>query len=293
MVSCAFLSMADMGGFVSDDELAVALLRERGWRAVTLPWDHPADWSFFDLVVIRSTWDYQQRPQHFLETLEAIDRSSASLQNPLPLVRWNMGKRYLQDLENKGAPVVPTAFAASFTGREALAHYFRVFSAGEIILKPLISANADNTFRISRLEIDLFLPRLETIFAGRPLLVQPFMPSIQVDGEYSLIYFNGKYSHAILKTPAPGDFRVQEEHGGIITAARPVKPLLEAGDRAMAALDPIPLYARVDLVRDDSGSFLIMELELIEPSLYLRMDPQAPNRFVDALSAVLKGAPNI
>ena len=119
-------------------------------------------------------------------------------------------------------------------------------------------------------------PELRAVFNQRPYLAQPFMPHIRSEGEYSLIYFHGRYSHAILKTPAPGDFRVQEEYGGIITAVSPPTGLLLAGGRALAALDETPLYARVDLVRNDADDFLIMEFELIEPSLYLRMDPAAP-----------------
>ena len=263
------------------------MLGERGWRIESLPWDAPVDWARFDLVVIRTTWDYHDRPQEFLDTMAAIARSGALLFNPLSLVRWNLNKLYLQDLYRRGVPIVPTRFADGLVEQAELAAHFETLGARELILKPVISASAFNTFHVTRNQQDTLWPELRAVFNQRPYLAQPFMPHIRSEGEYSLIYFHGRYSHAILKTPAPGDFRVQEEYGGIITAVSPPTGLLLAGGRALAALDETPLYARVDLVRNDADDFLIMEFELIEPSLYLRMDPAAPARFVDALQAAL------
>ena len=287
MPSCAFLTIADMGDYVSDDELAASVLRDRGWRVAFLPWDEAADWSLFDLVVIRTTWDYQDRPAQFQDVLAQIERSPAALHNALPLVRWNLDKGYLEELAQKGVPIVPTRFGGALDGREALQAHFRDLATEEIILKPLISASAYDTFHLSRAQLEAFLPRLTAVFGARPYLAQPFMPQIKREGEFSLIYLNGAYSHTVLKTPQEGDFRVQEEYGGRITAVTPERALLRAGQRAMDALDEPPLYARVDLVRHAADDFRIMEFELIEPSLYLRMDAGAPARFADALTAVL------
>jgi glutathione synthase/RimK-type ligase-like ATP-grasp enzyme len=284
MPSCAFLTIADMGDYVSDDELAAALLHERGWWVESLPWDQPADWSRFDLVVIRTTWDYHDRPQEFLDTLAAIERSGAQLWNPLSLVRWNLDKRYLRDLRRRGVPIVPTRFAGGLHSPAELSAHFAALGAPELILKPLISASAYNTYLLRQEQTADLWPELRAVFGQRPYMAQPFMPNIRSEGEYSLIYFHGRFCHAILKTPAAGDFRVQEEYGGRITAVSPPAALLAAGDRALAALDETPLYARVDLVRGETDDFLIMEFELIEPSLYLRMHPAAPARFVDALA---------
>lgn len=286
--SCAFLTIADLGDFVSDDELAAELLRERGWRLEFLPWDQPAVWSRYDMVVIRTTWDYHERPRQFLETLAAIEHSGARLCNSLELVRWNLDKGYLADLAGRGVPIVPTAYEPNLSGPETLAAYFDAFDTPEIILKPPVNVNAFDTFRVAAGELAALWPRLRQVFGKRPFLVQPFMPHIQSEGEYSLIYFHGVFSHAILKRPAAGDFRVQEEHGGIITAVSPAEALRQAGRRALAALFETPLYARVDLVRHSGDDFRVMELELIEPSLYLRMDSGAPGRFADALAAELQ-----
>ena len=286
MPSCAFLTIADLGDFVSDDELAAALLRERGWRVDFWPWDQAADWSLYDLVVIRTTWDYHERPQQFLTVLAAIEDSGTPLVNPLSLVRWNLDKHYLGDLQSQGVPIVPTRYARRLAAREELEAHFQCFNTDELILKPPVNVNAFHTYRVPRADLAVLLPDLAAEFGERPYMAQPFMPAILSEGEFSLVYINGQFSHAILKTPAAGDFRVQEEHGGLITAVAAEQGLRSAGRRALDALPAAPLYARVDLVRSDNA-FLVMELELIEPSLYLRMHPAAPRRFANALAAVV------
>jgi glutathione synthase/RimK-type ligase-like ATP-grasp enzyme len=283
--------MANLGNFVSDDELAAALLRDRGSLVDFLPWDQPADWSAYDLVVIRTTWDYHERPIQFLEVLAEIEQSDTRLHNPLSLVRWNLDKTYLRDLESVGVPIVPTLYGKNLASSDELATCFNILDAEELILKPPVNVNAFHTFRVSGSACESLFPELKAIFGERPFMAQPFMPAIATEGEYSLIYFNGQFSHAILKKPQAGDFRVQEEHGGQISPVRAWKSLRAAGKRAVDALPGRPLYARVDLVR--GGDLLVMELELIEPSLYLRMHPAAPKRFADVLTAVAAGAGNM
>ncbi|MCW8925075.1 MAG: hypothetical protein OQJ84_02375, partial [Xanthomonadales bacterium] len=155
--------------------------------------------------------------------------------------------------------------------------------ADEIVLKPVVGANGDDAFRVSKSDP---VPRLEGIaarFQDRDYMIQPFMPNIISEGEYSLFFFSGQFSHAILKTPAESEFRSQEEHGGEIRSVVPQDLLLERARQAMDTLSPAPLYARIDFIRDAANDFLVMELELIEPSLYLRMDEQAPGRFAAAI----------
>jgi hypothetical protein len=278
--------MSDLAGFVSDDELAAVLLRDRGWRVDSVPWDADVNWDGYDLAVIRTTWDYHERQAGFQEVLAEIERSAAALHNGLDLVHWNLDKRYLLDLAQAGVPTVPTVFADCLNGLDELAGHFLRFDSEEIVLKPVVNVNAFDTFRVPRAQYESYLTGLTAVFGNQPYLAQPFMTSICAEGEYSLIYFCGRFSHAICKKPKEGDFRVQEEYGGLITAVMPEPALLEAGHRALNYLDTAPLYARVDLVRDKEGAYLVMELELIEPSLYLRMDPGAPERFADALVAV-------
>lgn len=275
MRQCCFLSMDSLAGYVSDDELAIEPLRELGWNVQTISWrDKSVDWNKFEAVVIRTPWDYQKYPNEFLEVLREIDASKAQLENCLSIVEWNLSKLYLRELEQNGIGIVPTIWDEKTINETCFKQWSAHFKTDEIIIKPIISATAEFTYRLKE-----FLPELAEIFANKPFMVQPFMPNIVSEGEFSLFYFGGNYSHAILKTPKQHDFRVQEEHGGIITAVKPSEKLLDVGRKVFEFIKPTPLYARVDFVRDSADDFCVMELELIEPALYLRMDKDAPACF--------------
>lgn len=287
MKKCAFLTMDSLEEFVAYDHLLVEPLAGRGWEVTEVSWrDGSAVWDAFEAVVIRSPWDYQDDPGRFMEVLEAIDRSSARLDNPLELVRWNIDKAYLRDLEEQGLPVVPTAWGGKEEplDRQALAGCFDRFGSEEIVLKPTVSANADDTYRLTRDAAHEKFDELKAVFDRRPWMVQPFVRNVTKEGEFSLVYFGEEYSHALLKTPKAGDFRVQEEHGGRLKSVEPEPALRSAADAIVEAVEPTPLYSRVDMVRlgmggGESYKFALMELELIEPSLYFNMDPGSPERF--------------
>ena len=289
MKSLAFLSMADLAGYVIDDELAVAPLAALGYAVESVPWREPTDWDRFAAVVVRTPWDYPESPLAFVEVLEAIENSSAQLANPLPLIRWNLNKTYLRDLERRGVTIVPTAWSERYD-RAALMACFDRFSTHELVVKPVVGANAEGTFRIAPNMSDDDLAPIQRRFAQRPYMTQPLIRSVLDVGEFSLFFLGGEFSHAILKKPASGDFRVQEEHGGEITAHTPEPRLRAYADQLLATVEPAPLYARADVVRAEDGAYLLMELEVIEPSLYLRMDPQAPERFAKAIATWLDGA---
>jgi glutathione synthase/RimK-type ligase-like ATP-grasp enzyme len=255
-------------------------LRALGWQVEAVPWRRRGgDWARFDAAVIRSTWDYQQAPDDFLAVLADIDQSGIRLENALDLVRWNLRKTYLRDLGHRGVPVVPTAWGSDLGPVEERTILDRL-GTDEVVLKPVVGANADHTYRLGRGAAAW--GEAAATLAHRPYMAQPFVPSVVSEGEFSLFFFDGQYSHAVVKTPAPGDFRVQEEHGGIIRPVLATDALISTGERALTAVGQVPLYARVDLVRMPEGQFALMELELIEPSLYLRMSPEAPERFARA-----------
>jgi len=282
MKKCVFLTMHNLDGFVSDDQCVFQPLANLGWTVELVPWRQmDIDWNDFNAVIIRTTWDYQNDPQAFLSVLENIDRSTAHLENSLSLVRWNMRKTYLRDLEKQGVGIVPTVWGSGISSRRIHA-LFEELDADEIIIKPTIGANADDTFRLTRDTDDATRARIEAVFNKREYMAQPFMRGIIEEGEFSLFFFGGEYSHTILKTPKAQDFRVQEEHGGHIQSADAEALLLTRAEDTMETIEPAPLYARVDFVRAN-GDFLVMELELIEPSLYFRMDLKAPERFAKAL----------
>ncbi len=275
--------MDDMAGYVSDDDLAIGPMKSLGWSVETRSWrDRAANWDLFDLAVIRTTWDYQKHPCEFIEFLQGIDESKARLENPLDIVKWNLDKRYLRDIEQSNVRIVPTIWDAEYTAGN-FASWLASFETDELIVKPTVSATAQNTFRLKK-----FDPALIEVFAELPFLVQPFLKTIVDEGEYSLFFFNGELSHTILKAPKPGDFRVQEEHGGLITRIEADAGLRGAAQKAIDAIGQRLLYARVDLVRHIDDEFALMELELIEPALYLRMDESAPERFAMAIDALVK-----
>ncbi len=280
---CAFLTLSDPEGFVVDDGHADGPLERLGWSVQAVPWDcERTGWAAFDAVVLRSTWDYQHRPDRFLAVVADIESSGVPLFNSGDLVRWNLRKTYLQDLAAGGIPIVPTLFLDRFRP-EGTDDLFARLESDEIVLKPLISASADGTFRLRAGTWRVQEAVLTAELNGKAVLAQPFVRAVPDGGEFSLIYFDGMFSHAVRKTPAPGDFRVQEEHGAEIASIVPTEKMLQAGGMAMDAVPEVPLYARVDLVpANDAGGYWLMELELIEPSLYLRMDPEAPRRFADA-----------
>lgn len=294
MPRCAFLTLDDTTGWVIDDELAYQPLRSLGWEARSVSWRQTAvPWTDFDAVVIRSTWDYHEDADAFVEALAAIERAGTPLFNPLALVRWNLRKTYLRDLAERGVPVVPTTWRESLAPGE-LPTLLESLGAAEMVIKPEVGASAGGAYRVDARVAREDAAEIEAYYSGRALMAQPFVAAVVDEGEFSLFYFNGAHSHTILKTPKPADFRVQEEHGGWIRAVPAEDALRTAGDRVMRALGEItggdaPLYARVDLVRADAG-FLLMELELIEPSLYFRTEPGAAERFAQALDERAGGA---
>jgi len=272
-----FLSCQKLDGFILDENLAVKELESHGYKVSTLPWDVDADWKAFDLVIIRTTWDYTQRPQEFLEKIKFI-ATQTKVVNRYEVVKWNYHKGYLGELEKKGIKIVPTVFF-SYPGSFELPATWK-FS--KFILKPCISASAYKTMIVSLEDLQAG-SYMQELYAGDWML-QPFLEEIK-EGEISLHYFNKTFSHAILKVPKPGDFRVQEEHGGDIQSFTPSQALL---DQAKVLIEQVPfdlLYARVDLV-PYQGEYLLMELELIEPALYFRTSAESVVNFRKAISAL-------
>jgi len=282
MKRCAFLTLEERGDFVIDDEHAIEPLANLGWRVSTVSWRQSAElWGRFDAVIIRSTWDYWDDVPAFLDVLAEVNRQTR-LANPLSLVHWNLAKTYLRDLEGKGVGIVPTLWLDALHPHSPV-QCARHLETDQLVVKPVVGANGQDAFRFSRDEDPLRWSEISARFPGRACMVQPFMPNVLSEGEYSLFFFSGEFSHAILKVPAAGEFRSQEERGAEVLSVRPEDDLLQSARKALAALTQSPLYARIDMVRNAANQFDVMELELIEPSLYLRTDAEAPGRFARAI----------
>lgn len=289
MKKLAFLSMDDMQDFFVYDELLHAPFAELGYEIDTISW-HLADYDFseYEAVIVRSPWDYQQYETRFVECLKRINKQTR-LMNSLPLMLWNLNKRYLKDLQIASVPVLPTLWlnGVSF---ESLDQAFSRFECDELVIKPCVSANADDTFRLTRAQLCEQVEQLAECFQQRQCMVQPFVTSVTERGEVSLFYFAGELSHAILKRPKDGDFRVQEEHGGSLQAITAEPAMLQNAEAALQAMPDDYLYARVDMLWF-ADQWRIIELELIEPSLYFNLDEQSPQRFVNAYLRYLSPRP--
>jgi hypothetical protein len=265
-----------------DDLLLVSALEEIGITAVPAVWSRAdIDWTAFDALVMRSPWDYFQRVAEFRGWLDARIASGVLMCNSPEILEWNFDKSYLQDLAGKGVELVPTFCVA----RQEMADIVALARArgwDEIVVKPTIGGGAYRTYRFRLEEYARHADDIAQTLQDRAVLVQPFLPEISIGGELSLLFFDGVYSHAVCKLPKAGDYRVQIQFGGTDVDVQ-VGPALVAQARVCIAHSPsLPVYARVDGVVKD-GNFLLMELEVFEPLMFLAHDPEAPGRFARAI----------
>ncbi|HET6344175.1 MAG TPA: hypothetical protein VFH51_04540, partial [Myxococcota bacterium] len=286
MVRLALAFDADRDKLLPEDRRTGDALAARGAEVVWAPWGATdVNWRAFDAVVLRTCYGYHTR----LAAFEAWLAGGARFLNPAPLVRWNADKTYLRQLEGQGTSIVPTAWLPR--GIVARLTDLMVERAwDEVVVKPTVSAGAMHTRRLTRAQAAEADGWLATVLADHAMMVQPFLPEVCAEGEWSLLFFGGALSHAVLKVPRVGDFRVQGEHGGSFTMQAPPAAARAVAERLLASLDGSAVYARVDGVMQ-GGAFLLMELELIEPYLYLGADSQAAERYVDAIwsAAMEKG----
>jgi glutathione synthase/RimK-type ligase-like ATP-grasp enzyme len=284
MKPIAFATQRGLLELAPGDRLAADELRARGVAVEAAAWDDPAiDWRRFGAVVVRSCWDYTARLADFLAWADRVAAETA-LWNPPALLAWNARKTYLRDLAARGVDIVPTEWLPPGSAA-SLDDIARARGWSEVVVKPIVSASATDTFRIPAAQALQAQPLLDRLLRGSGALVQPFLPEIQSAGEWSLVFFSSGYSHAVGKRPAPGDFRVQLEHGGSLRRRHAPEALIAAARRAADALPPPWLFARVDGV-EAAGRFLVMEVECIEPELYLAGDRELAGRFADAVGAL-------
>lgn len=253
-----------------------APLESAGMTVVGRSWAEADGLGSFDLVMPLLAWGYHRDGQKWRDQVRHWEEVGIRLRNPPSVLRWNVDKAYLGRLADRGAPVVPTLYAEQLT--ESLLHKASgAFGVDRLVAKPQVSASAWQTIRWS--------PG-DPIDQGPtgPAMIQPYLPSIESEGEISLIFLGGAFSHAIEKKPQAGDFRVQPEHGAVIRPHKPASDELAAAETILACVDEDLLYARIDLVRGPDGSPLLMELELVEPDLYLEHDRHGGAAFAEAVA---------
>ncbi|MGB3271243.1 MAG: hypothetical protein WBA65_14955 [Rhodanobacter sp.] len=289
LATCAARARVD-----PDDAHLAATLERLGLPPTVCVWnDAQVDWSAFDLVLIRTIWDYHRHHAAFGQWLDRLDRLGVATMNDSRLLRWNSDKRYLAELDRLGVATIPSRLAR---GSE-LARVLASMPGASVVVKPTISGGAWQTLR-GEVGDEAFAAAVAQLPPTMDYLVQPYLPEIASAGEWSLLYFGGEYSHAVIKHPAAGDYRVQDEHGGRSHPATPDAATRAAAGRALAALTgaghDVPAYARVDGVVS-GGRFVLMELELIEPSLFLAAQPLAAERLAHLLArhpALRRAAPS-
>jgi len=272
-----------LGNVLREDHLLGTALARLGISSVRVAWSCPdQDWSDFRCAVFRTTWDYFDRLEEFSTWLSRVP-SQTCLCNAPSLIWWNLDKHYLADLEARGIPVVRSRFVERGTSVR-LTELIQETGWCQAVIKPCVSGAARHTYRVSPANAEELTPVVERLLATQSLLFQPFEQAVVTQGEDSLMAFNGRFSHAVRKVAKAGDFRVQDDHGGTVHPFHPTRAQIELAEAAVAACQPLPTYGRVDLVQDHEGRPAVMELELIEPELWLRLHPPAATALAEAIA---------
>lgn len=232
-----------------------------------------------DLVLLGSAWDYTDHAAAFLDRLEALEAAAVQVCNPASMVRWNADKRYLHTLARAGAPSIPTLWHDNPCETDIRAAFDQL-DCDRLVVKRRVGAGALGQFSFVRDD-----PALAGWSMGQAAMIQPFLPAIMDEGELSLIFVDGHFSHALMKRAAPGDYRIQSLYGGIEVPVSPAAADRSRAEAVMAMLpfDQPPLYARIDMVRGRDGELALIEAELIEPYLYPEQDALFGKRLADAV----------
>jgi glutathione synthase/RimK-type ligase-like ATP-grasp enzyme len=270
------LTSKDLPELISDEQSLIKAFNSKGIECKALIWSEPHVWSDYQAVIIRTPWDYFNHKEQFLNVLKTISQKTGLL-NPIDLVNWNLDKHYLMELQNKGIATIPTSHVSSI---DDLKSQLQKLQYERFVLKPFVSAGAYKTFAFSKHQIPDEVEALD--FVAEAFMLQPFLEEIQTRGEASLIYINGDFSHAIIKTPAPNDFRVQEDFGGKVELYAPTENELLLSQQVMDNLPHKSLYARVDISWFNKLPSL-MEVELVEPELFFRFSKTAAEKLVSSL----------
>lgn len=286
----ALVTSEDLPNLYEDDLLLVAALDEIGIDSCPAVWsDAGIDWLAYDALVIRTPWDYFVRLEEFRAWLDARIASGVRMCNSSEILDWNFDKRYLQSLAAAGVSLVPTIVVPR-GGRPDIAALARSRGWDEVVVKPTVSGGAYRTHRFRLEDAGRHDEEIAQTLRDRGVLIQPFLPEILTEGELSLMFFDGVFSHAVRKRPREGDYRVQFQFGGTNETIDARQEWIDGARACIAAAPALPVYARVDgVIRE--GQFLLMELEVFEPLMFLARHPEAPGRFARAIRDRLAEGP--
>lgn len=271
---------------LQEDRLLREALERKGLRVHRMDWTNRAfDWTDTASVIFRSTWDYASRYDEFIAFIHAA-AAQTRLINPFETILWNLDKHYLRDLHDRGITIPETLYIEKQSGT-TLEEIFHSSGFTEAILKPAFSAGARHTYRVTGTIVRDLEPLFQQLLQNESMMLQPFLHSVLTHGEITLVIIGGTFTHAVHKRAKEGDFRVQDDFGGTVHRYDPTPEEIAFAERTIAACAPVPLYARVDMLRDHNGRLTVSELEAIEPELWFRFHPPAADRLAEAISRTL------
>jgi len=266
---------------LKEDGLLKKSLEDRGLQVERVNWDHPQfDWSSTAYIIFRSTWDYFYRFAEFSEWLDRVSKLTKMI-NPHKTIRWNLDKHYLMDLQSSEIAIPPTLFIEPGDAR-SLSEICQSSGWENMIMKPAVSGGAWHTYRLNSGNLSDHESIFRKLIKTESMLFQEFQNSVMDIGEIAFMVIGGKYSHAVRKKAKEGDFRVQDDFGGTVHDYTATSTEIEFAERVVSVCDPVPVYARVDVIMDNTGEPCISELELIEPELWFRRYPEAALRFAES-----------
>lgn len=276
-----FATAPGIPALTQDDQIAAEALQSRGVRVAPVIWSAAPDETGADAVIIRSCWDYHLHEAAFRAWIHRLESGGTRVINSPALVRWNLHKSYIAELERRGVSVVPTVFVRNGDTRR-LPEIIEAARWREAVVKPAVSLSAWETWRVPLHDADAHEDRFLRLRAQGDVLVQEFLPAVSSAGEWSLMFFGHRFTHAVRKLPKAGDFRVQTEHGGSASLEMPPQRLIDAAERVLQALPERPVYCRIDGV-ESGGAFTVMEVEAIDPVLFFSLHPPAAAHFADEI----------
>ncbi|ANH59289.1 ATP-grasp domain-containing protein [Dokdonia donghaensis] len=271
---------------LDERKLITQALEDLGLKVHCTAWDDAEfDWSQTRAVVFRTIWDYFERYDEFSAWIEIV-KAKTQLVNSYDLIQWNIDKHYLEDLQNKGVAIVPTEYVDTGSYR-SIAEVCLERDWQDVVIKPAIAGGAFHTHKVLEFERADYEEVFENLVAERDMLIQPFVPTISSRGEASLMVFNGKFTHAILKKPKQGDYRVQDDWGGTVHPYSPTQEEITFAEDCFKACNTMPAYGRADILWGENGDILLGELEIVEPELWIRNDPASARQFAQGVLKAL------
>ena len=272
---------------LEEDNYVKSALEKLALKVKIISWDNPNfDWSSTKFILFRSTWDYQDRFKEFSTWLNNVSKQTTLL-NSENIIRWNIDKHYLRDLQKKGIHISESYFIET-SETKTLQELANIYKLTDFVLKPCVSGGGRHTYKINQTNIAQYESVFSKLIVKEAMILQPFQYNIVDKGEISLMVINGKFTHAVLKTPKKGDFRVQDDFGGSVQNYTPTQSEIEFAEKAIKICKESPIYARVDVFVDNNDKLALAELELIEPELWFRNHPKAADELAKGIQQLIK-----